>query len=297
MAFVDELLLIVSCPVALPVEVGVNVTLTLRLCPGFNVAGTFTEDAVNPAPLTATEFTVTGAVPLELKTTVCEAEPFTVTFPKERLVAFTLSTGEAAFNCSVTERVVLPVVAVTVADWAEITDATVAVNEALVAVAGTMTELGTATELLLLDRPTVMPPLGADPDRVTLQVSFSAPVMEVLPQLTPLTVGAIELPVPLNAIVAAEVLLERLNCPLTVLAAVGANWTVSTVACPGFSVTGKFPPVTEKPVPEMESELMVSAAVPLEVSVSDFVTAVPTDTFPNASEVALRLSDGTAAFN
>lgn len=57
-------------------------------------------------------------------------------------------------------------------------------------------------------------------------------------------------------------------------------------------MTGKLPPETVKPVPEIESALIETAVLPLEVSVTDFVTAVPTDTLPNASEVVLRLSDG-----
>jgi hypothetical protein len=57
-------------------------------------------------------------------------------------------------------------------------------------------------------------------------------------------------------------------------------------------VTGKVPPETEKPVPEIESALMDTAVLPFEVSVTDLVTAVPTETLPNASEVALRLSEG-----
>ena len=59
---------------------------------------------------------------------------------------------------------------------------------------------------------------------------------------------------------------------------------------------GKLPPDTVKPVPEIESELMLTATLPLEVNVTDFVTAVPTDTFPNASDAVLRLRAGTAAF-
>lgn len=59
---------------------------------------------------------------------------------------------------------------------------------------------------------------------------------------------------------------------------------------------GKLPAETEKPAPEIESELMVTAAVPLDVSVTDFVTAVLTDTFPNASEVVLRVRAALDAF-
>lgn len=51
------------------------------------------------------------------------------------------------------------------------------------------------------------------------------------------------------------------------------------------------------PDPVIESEFMVTATVPLEVTVTDLLTAVPTETLPNAREVVLRLSAGVAAFN
>ena len=51
-----------------------------------------------------------------------------------------------------------------------------------------------------------------------------------------------------------------------------------------------------KPAPDIESELMVTAAVPFDVSVTDFVTAVLTDTFPKAKDVVLRLREAVAAF-
>jgi hypothetical protein len=62
-------------------------------------------------------------------------------------------------------------------------------------------------------------------------------------------------------------------------------------------VAGKLPPVTVNPVPEIASELIVTAAVPLEVSVNDFVTAVPTATLPNDSEVTLAVKAGVAALS
>ncbi len=62
-------------------------------------------------------------------------------------------------------------------------------------------------------------------------------------------------------------------------------------------MAGKLPPETENPVPEIESDLRVTATVPLEVTVTGFVTAVPTETLPNDRELALRLNAGTAAFS
>jgi hypothetical protein len=62
-------------------------------------------------------------------------------------------------------------------------------------------------------------------------------------------------------------------------------------------VTGRLPPETENPFPEIESELRVKAAVPLEVTVTDLLTAVPTETFPKASDVALSVRVGVVAFS
>lgn len=62
-------------------------------------------------------------------------------------------------------------------------------------------------------------------------------------------------------------------------------------------MTGKVPPKIEKPVPVIEAELIVAGAVPLEVTVTDFVTAVFSETLPNASELVLVLRAGIAAFN
>jgi hypothetical protein len=63
-----------------------------------------------------------------------------------------------------------------------LTDDTVAVNPVLVEVAGTVTEEGSVTALLLLERLTTAPPLGADPVNVTVHASVPAPVMDELVQ-------------------------------------------------------------------------------------------------------------------
>jgi hypothetical protein len=114
-------------------------------------------------------------------------------------------------------------VAVRVADCALLTEATLAVNDALVAVAGTVIEPGTVTALLLLERLTLWPPVGAEPDKLTVHVSASAPVMEVLLHDTALTVGVTVVPVPLKTTVAVGALLEIVNCPVSELAVVGLN--------------------------------------------------------------------------
>jgi hypothetical protein len=188
-------------------------------------------------------------------------------------------------------------VAVSTTDCALLTEAALAVNDALVAVAGTVTELGSVTALLLLASPTLSSPVGAGPDKLTVHESANDPVIEVLLQVSALKVGAIVVPVPLRLIVAAGALLEIDNCPVTALAVVGLNRTVNTVAWPGVNVAGKLPPDTENPVPEIESELILAAAVPLEVTVTDFVIGAPTETLPNVRDVALRVNAGVAALS
>ena len=42
---------------------------------------------------------------------------------------------------------------------------------------------------------------------------------------------------------------------------------------------------------------MVTATLPLDVTVTDLLTDVPTDTLPNRSEVVLSVTVGVAAFN
>jgi hypothetical protein len=84
----------------------------------------------------------------------------------------------------------------------------------LVAVAGTVTEPGTATELLLLARLTVRPPVGAAPDRLTVHTSASDPVIEVLLQETALTVGITAMPAPPMLTVAVGALLVIVTMPV-----------------------------------------------------------------------------------
>jgi hypothetical protein len=64
-----EVLEIVSCPVAAPAVAGSNCTLKVVVCPGVNVRGKPDPETVKPAPVIATELTVTGAVPVDDKTT------------------------------------------------------------------------------------------------------------------------------------------------------------------------------------------------------------------------------------
>ncbi len=240
---------------------------------------------------------VTETVPLEVTVTDFVIEVPTATLPKESDVALKLSTEVAEFNWSASACEVLPAFAVKVTDCALVTEAMFAIKDAVVEPAGTVTEPGTETEVLVVERMTLTPPVGAELDKVTEQESAIDPVIDVLLHWTALTAGVTAIPVPLRLTADVGVLLDKVNCPVTELAEVGSNWIVKALDCPGFRVAEKDPPTIEKPVPVIEAELIAAGAVPLDVTVIAFVTAVPTETLPNASELALKLRAGLAAFN
>jgi hypothetical protein len=88
---VDELLLIVICPLADPVVVGLNCTCSVTACVGFSVTGKLPPIIVKPEPVMAAEFTVTGDVPVEVSVSDCVVAVFIVTLPKLRVVALTVN--------------------------------------------------------------------------------------------------------------------------------------------------------------------------------------------------------------
>ena len=151
----------VNAPVAAPAAVGSNVKVSAAVWPGLKVTGNARPDIANPVPLIVAELTVAGTFPVEVRTSDCVVGTFTVTPPKDTLVALALIAGVAAFSCMAKVTVPLFSVAERVAVCAEVTDETVAVNDALAAPAGTITEAGTVTILLLLARLTLTPPLAA----------------------------------------------------------------------------------------------------------------------------------------
>ena len=71
---VDEVLEIDNWPVALPARVGLNVSVTLSVWPGFSFTGRVTADVEKPLPVTLMVFTVTAAVPVDVSVTVCVVE-------------------------------------------------------------------------------------------------------------------------------------------------------------------------------------------------------------------------------
>ena len=241
-------------------------------------------DIVNP-PLGAAAVSVT--------------EQASVTAPvSEPLLQETPLSAACGFNCRDVALLTPPALAVIVAVVVVLTAEAVAVNAALVAPAATVTEPGTVTAELLLASDTASPPLGAAAVSVTLHASEPAPVSEPLLQLTALSAaGATAVPLRLIVAVPAAELLLTVTVPVLLPAAVGSYDTFSTALCPGLSVTGAVNPDAENPVPLTPIALIVSAAVPVEDSVTACVVAVFTLTLPNARLVVLSCNPPAAGFS
>jgi hypothetical protein len=178
-----------------------------------------------------------------------------------------------------------------------VTAVAVAVKPALKAPAAIVTDAGTVTALLLLDKLTVVAVVAAALS-VTVQASVPAPVSDPLLQETALSVVA-ACPVPLRPMVAVPVdaVLPIVTDPLAAPAVAGSKLMVSVAVCFGFSVIGALMPDSEKPVPVIDTPLIVSAAAPDEVSVTVFVLVVFSGSVPKATLVELRLRAAVVAFS
>lgn len=144
---------------------------------------------VNPAPVMATEVTVTGTFPVELRVSVCEVDVLTATVPKEIVDALIVNVGLAAINCRLTLLDTPAAAAVSTTVCAVLTDVTVARKIALVDPAAIKTDVGTITDLLLLVTVTIIPVLGAGELRVTVQESVPDPVIDPFVQESALSTG------------------------------------------------------------------------------------------------------------
>jgi hypothetical protein len=121
---------------------------------GFTVRGNVAPETVKPVPDTVAALTVTGAAPVEERTSCFVTAEFTGTLPNPRLEVLRPSADTEAPRCKAKVCFTPPMLAVIVEVCTELTGETLAVKSALFTFAGTVTEVGTTTALLLLARVT-----------------------------------------------------------------------------------------------------------------------------------------------
>ena len=99
---------------------------------------------------------------------------------------------------------------------------------------------------------------------------------------------------PTVAVLLVDALLTTVSWPDTGPAACGSKFTSIVTAEVGFKVTGKVAPEIVKPVPLKVAELIVTGAVPVDVSVTGSVDGVFNVTFPKVKLAVLM--DKAATF-
>ncbi len=220
------------------------------------------------------------------------------TLPNEMLVAFTLSVARAGVSWRAKVPDAPPALAVKVAVCDELTDDTVAVKAALVALAGTVTVAGTVTAALLLARLTAIPLAGAVPVRFTVQASDPAPVIEALVHETVPTVSvATPAAVMLTTRLPCDELLAMVRIPVKLLTFGELKCSVTVAVCPGLRVAGTLIPAALKSEPATERPEIVTEAFPVELRVMVWVALCPVWTFPKLTLVVFTPSVGFDAFN
>jgi hypothetical protein len=264
---------------------------------------------VKPAPETAAEFTVTGAVPIEIRVKICVVVVLTVTLPKLRLFALRV-------NCGFAAAAPVPLKATTaVFPLVELLLTEICPTAAPVAVGSNCT--GRLTDWVGLSvigklPPAIVKPVpemaaeftvtGEVPVDVRVKVCVAGVFTVTVPKLrlAVLTANcgfATAVPVPLRATTAVLPFVELLfteSCPAAAPVVVGSNCTCRVTACVGLRVIGKLPPTMVKPVPEVVAEFSVTGAVPIEVRVKGCVVAVLSGTLPKLRLDVLNFNCGVA---
>ena len=144
---------------------------------------------------------------------------------------------------------------------------------------------------------------GAVPVEVNVTGSVDAVFTVTLPnaKLAGLIVNcglATTVPVPLRLTTAVLLVDESLwivSWPDAAPVTTGSNCTLSVTDWPGFKVTGNVAPDIVKPEPVNAAELMVTGAVPVDVSVTGCVDGVFSVTLPNIRLTALSVNCGLVA--
>jgi len=278
---------VADCVVLTADTVAVNPTLVA-------LPGTVTELGTFTAPLLVERVTLIpplGAAALNVTVQASEPAPFIEELAHERVLKVGTIATEEAFSCR--EKVFATPfnVAMSATDCEELTADAVAVNPTLVALAGTVTELGTFTAPLLLERFTLIPPLGAAALNVTVQVSDPAPVIEALAQERALNVGKgvpESAPLPCSLIFVAglaDVLVITLNSPTVSVDAFGLKWTLKVRDSPAATMMGSFAaPSIENDAFDNWSPATFTCSEPSFDKVTWALAELPTFTAPKSTE-------------
>jgi hypothetical protein len=251
---------------------------------------------------------VTGAVPEEVNVTGSVAVELTATLPKVTAVGLTVNRGVVVtVPVPLRATLVVPPLAESLltVNCPAATPATVGLNLACsVTVWFGLSVIGKVAPDTLKAAPVNVAALivtGAVPEEVNVTGSVAVELTATLPKVTAVGVTVnrgvvVTVPVPVRATLVVPPLVESLltvNCPAAAPATVGLNLACSVTDWFGLSVTGKVAPDTLKPVPLTVAALMVTGAVPLDVSVTGCVTGTLSGVLPKFTAAGVTVNCGT----
>jgi hypothetical protein len=238
---------------------------------------------VKSVPLIAAEWTVTAAVPVDVSVTGSVDVAPIARLPKLKLAGLTVSCGVLAFVPVPLKFTDTRVCLAALLRMTSVPASALAVVGANFTLSVTVCRGFSVTGNVAPDTLKLEPPptaaesivTGPVPVEVSVNGSVALDPIVTLPKLrfAWLTVScglaaATPVLVRLTVVVAlADELLLIVNVPVIAPATVGAACTWSVAVCFGLSVSGKIAPETVNPVPLIVAELIVTAAVPVEVSV------------------------------
>ena len=307
---VDELLLTVNFPAAAPAAVGLNCTVNVSVCFGFNVAGKVAPVTLKPVPLIVAAVTCTGPVPVDVSVRACVVVEPTARLPKLRLARFTVNCGVAAavpVPPKLIRAVLLADELLLIVNFPVAAPAAAGLNCTVSAsvcfgfkVAGRLAPEMLKPVPLIAAAVTFTGDVPVDvniTDCVPVEPTATFPKF-TLPGLTVNcgVVAAVPVPLKLTAVVPPlDELLLTFNLPVAAPAAVGLNCTLNVTVCFGLSVTGRLAPERLNPPPLIVAAVIFTGDVPVDVSVTVCVPVEPTATFPKLTAPGLTASCGVVA--
>ena len=294
--FVALLVTVMPAPFTAPGVAGANATVRVAVCPGVSTVPLGMPLAVNPAPATVTPEMVMLEFPLLVIAVVKDALLPSFTFPKLKVVGLAASSRAAV--APVPDRLI------TREEGAPFV-ASVMLPPTAVEEDGVKTALNVvlppAVIVVDVERPVSLKPAPAtvicENVSVALPLFASVIVCELLvptvtvPKVTLVGLAAIcgSVPVPVSAIERGGpgALLVIDTLPLVLVAVVGAKVTEKFAVTPAAIDCPEPIPLVLKPDPVMDAWEMLTDVVPVFVTLTVCVAALPTATFPKLRLLAL----------
>jgi len=280
---------IVMLPETLPLAVGANPTVKDAVDPAAMVCPALIPVALKPAPAAVTLLIVSVAFPKFVSVIVSVLLLPTTTLLKLKLPGFAPRVLPAATALPVIVKTWLPPAALSAKRTLPLAPTVDVGANCMLSVVDWFGAIVAGRERPLIPKPvpeTVAAVITRFVFPLFVSVTFCVLVCPTITLLKFSEAGENETPastpVPLSAILKGEsdALLAIVRAPAAAFMDVGANWSCTVALCPAANELDGLPPTTVKTPPEMFALDIVTAAVPVFVTLTLCVAVFPTATLP-----------------